>query len=159
MVEVIISSHQDNLEIPELYGNWAQRIAQAAVTKHLDDNYYEVSILLTDDAEIHELNRQYRDVDSPTDVLSFALMTDDDATDLYEDKVEGEPELLGDIIISAPTALRQSEEYGHSFERELAYLTVHGMLHLLGFDHMSDSDKAAMRAEEEAILEELGLVR
>lgn len=111
----------------------------------------EVSILLTDDAYIHELNKQYRGVDKPTDVLSFAL----DEGQAMPDP--GEERLLGDVVISLQAALRQGKEYGHGLERELAYLVAHGVLHLLGYDHINEDDKAVMREKEEAAMNRLGL--
>lgn len=115
----------------------------------------EVSLVFCDDAYIQALNRDYRGKDQPTDVLSFALNEGEEPV-----IVDGPAHtLLGDIIISLETAARQAEEYNHSLEREVAYLTVHGMLHLLGYDHMSDEDKAEMRTEEEHVLSLLGITR
>lgn len=115
----------------------------------------EVSLVLADDEYIRVLNRQYRDKDCSTDVLSFALNEGDEPL-----MIDGPEEvLLGDIIISLETATRQAEEYGHSLERELAYLTVHGILHLLGYDHMTEEDKKEMRKEEEYVLSFLGITR
>ena len=115
----------------------------------------EVDVTIVDDEEIHELNRQYRGMDKPTDVLSFAL----DEGEEDEPELIGGPEehLYGDIIISAETALRQAEEYGHGLEREMTYLAVHGMFHLLGYDHMTKEDKAEMRAKEEEALRAINL--
>lgn len=117
----------------------------------------EVDVTIVDDAEIHELNREYRGMDKPTDVLSFAL--DEDSEDSDEPELFGAPEehLYGDIIISAETALRQAEEYGHGLERELTYLAVHGMFHLLGYDHMTEAEKAVMRTKEEEALRAINL--
>lgn len=115
----------------------------------------EVGVTFLDDATIQELNRDYRDKDRPTDVLSFAL-NEGDEPEIVD---APEEELLGDILISLETTARQAEEYGHSLERELAYLTVHGMLHLLGYDHEEPADQAEMRLEEEAVLASLGIVR
>ncbi len=115
----------------------------------------EVSIVLCDDPYIHALNRDYRGKDQPTDVLSFAL-NEGEAEQIIDGPAEN---LLGDIIISLDTAACQAEEYGHSLEREIAYLTVHGMLHLLGYDHEEEADKCEMRTEEEHILELLGIKR
>lgn len=115
----------------------------------------EVSVVLGNDEYIHDLNRQYRDKDCPTDVLSFALNEGNEP-----EIVDGPEEvLLGDIIISIETAARQAEEYAHSLERELAYLTIHGMMHLLGYDHMTEEDKDEMRQEEEHVLSLLGIHR
>lgn len=117
--------------------------------------YTEVSVVLADDEYIHQLNHQYRGKDCPTDVLSFALNEGEEPEIIDGPKVV----LLGDIIISLETAARQAEEYGHSLERELAYLTVHGILHLLGYDHMIEDEKKEMRQEEEHILSLLGITR
>ncbi|MBP2641778.1 MAG: metalloprotease ybeY [Firmicutes bacterium] len=115
----------------------------------------EVSIVLADDAYIQELNCQYRGKDMPTDVLSFALNEGEEP-----EIIDGpEENLLGDIIISLETAQRQAVDYGHSLERELAFLTVHGFLHLLGYDHEKEDQRQTMRAEEERILELIGLSR
>lgn len=117
----------------------------------------EVSVTLVDDAEIRRLNRTYRGVDSSTDVLSFAL----------QEKVPEEPEikggegglLLGDIFISLETAERQATAYGHSLEREMGFLAVHGFLHLLGYDHDNQEAEEIMVRRQEEILSRVGLVR
>lgn len=115
----------------------------------------EVSIAFCDDSAIHQMNLEFRGVDRPTDVLSFAL------NEGAEPEVVGGPdaELFGDIIISVDTLGKQAEEYGHSMERELAYLTIHGFLHLLGYDHETEDGKIEMRQEEEAVLSSLGIER
>ena len=122
----------------------------------------EVDILVTSDAEIHALNREARQVDRPTDVLSFP------AFDLKPGELPGPEDAdpgsglvpLGDMVISMERVAAQAKEYGHSNRRELAYLTVHSVLHLLGYDHVDEGPmKAQMRAREEAILEELGIRR
>ncbi len=115
----------------------------------------EVGVVFADDAYIRELNRDYRGIDAATDVLSFALDEGE------EPAVQGGPAeaLLGDIVISLETAERQAAEFGHGLEREMAYLTVHGMLHLVGYDHEEESAKAEMRRQEEKILAALGIVR
>lgn len=119
------------------------------------DDMTEVDITIVDDEEIHTLNREYRNVDRPTDVLSFAL---DEGEEDEPELINGpEEHLLGDIIISAETAQRQGEEFGHGLEREIVYLAVHGLLHLLGYDHMTDEDKKIMRAKEEEALREIRL--
>ena len=119
------------------------------------DDMTEVDITIVDDEEIHTLNREYRNVDRPTDELSFAL---DEGEEDEPELIDGpEEHLLGDIIISAETAQRQGEEFGHGLEREIVYLAVHGLLHLLGYDHMTDEDKKIMRAKEEEALREIRL--
>lgn len=115
----------------------------------------EVSITLTNNEKIHELNKQYRNIDRPTDVLSFALNEGD------EPAIKGGApvNVLGDIVISLEKAVEQSGEYGHSAKREVAFLTVHGMLHLLGYDHMQEDDRLEMRKEEDFVMEKLGILR
>ena len=115
----------------------------------------EVSVTLTDDEHIHEMNRQYRGIDRPTDVLSFALHESD------EPPVEGGPAVdeLGDIILSVERAQAQAAEYGHSVRREITFLTVHGMLHLLGYDHIEEQDRVEMEEEQRYVMEKLGISR
>lgn len=116
----------------------------------------EVSLTLTDDARIWELNRTYRGVDQPTDVLSFALQEQDEEE---PDIIGFEDNALGDIVISVERAREQAAEYGHSLEREIVYLAVHGTLHLLGFDHETEAKKGKMRQQEEAVMALLALSR
>jgi len=115
----------------------------------------EVSLMIVDDQRIHKLNLEYRGVDRPTDVLSFALQEEVDE----EPDLEFEDDMLGDIVISAERAREQAQEYGHSFEREIVYLAVHGALHLLGYDHEEEQDKQEMRSKEEAVMTLVSLER
>lgn len=117
----------------------------------------ELSVTFVDDEEIQAINREYRQIDKPTDVISFAL----NEQDAEEIEVIGEsiPNLLGDIIISIPRTKDQADAYGHSFERELGFLAVHGMLHLLGYDHMTKEDEQKMFSKQEEILIAYGLKR
>jgi probable rRNA maturation factor len=116
----------------------------------------ELGVLVADDARLHELNRAYRGVDAPTDVLSFG---DDGPETAFVGQLDG-PRYLGDIAISYERVLAQAAEYGHGPSRELAYLAAHGALHLLGYDHeRGPEDAAAMRAREEAAMATLGLSR
>ncbi|MDR3543715.1 MAG: rRNA maturation RNase YbeY [Desulfosporosinus sp.] len=115
----------------------------------------EVSLMLVDDQRIHSLNLEYRGVDRPTDVLSFALQEESEE----EPDSDYEDDLLGDIVISAERAREQAVEYGHSFEREIVYLAVHGTLHLLGYDHEEEKDKQEMRNKEEEVMALVGLER
>lgn len=120
----------------------------------------EISVLLVDNATIQELNREYRGKDVPTDVLSFPL--EEEQGGEVEPEVIGGPatRMLGDIVISVEKAVTQAAEYGHSVERELAFLLVHGLLHLLGYDHEKDeAAKKMMRSEEKRILTALGIAR
>jgi probable rRNA maturation factor len=117
----------------------------------------EISVTFVNDEEIQEINRTYRQMDKPTDVLSFPMYeADEEEIEVFED----EPLLLGDIIISIPTAIAQAEEYNHSFDRELGFLAVHGFLHLLGYDHEEgELAEQEMFAKQEEILAAHGLVR
>ena len=117
----------------------------------------DISVTVTDNIHIHELNREYRGVDRPTDVLSFPMysFTDDDMP------VEGPaPVVLGDIVISAERAKEQAVEYGHSFQREISFLTVHSVLHLLGYDHeVSEKAENEMFSLQDKIMDKLGILR
>ncbi len=138
----------------------------------LGQEHDEVGVTLVTDADMQQMNREHRGIDAPTDVLSFAL--DDDAPGdvaiASGDVASGDiatghvtpanlPHLVGDIIISVERAEAQSEEYGHSLQREIGFLLIHGLLHLYGYDHIDEQDRIAMRAEEERILAVLGLGR
>ena len=143
---------QEKIDIPQSLEQKLIAGLNAAAKLHAFGDETEVSVTLVTDEEIHQLNRDYRKVDRPTDVLSFAF----DEAD--EPAMEGlETHVLGDIIISAETAVRQGREFGHGLEREVIYLAVHGLLHLLGYDHMEEADKKIMRAEEERALREIEL--
>jgi probable rRNA maturation factor len=125
----------------------------------------EVALTFVDDKQIHELNRDYRGIDRPTDVLSFAMndSIDGELEIVYEleegEELQGIPEMLGDIIISVSRAKLQSEEYGHSLEREIGFLFVHGFLHLLGYDHQDKVTEDEMMSKQEAVLVQVGLNR
>lgn len=122
----------------------------------------EVSVMFTDNEEIRELNREHRGLDRATDVLSFPLLEYDEdgrAEEEYVDTNTKGETLLGDIVISLERAAEQAAEYGHSFEREVGFLTVHSMLHLLGYDHIEPKDEAEMFELQEKILNGLELTR
>lgn len=151
---VTLENNQEKVSIPEaLEADLTKAMNVVAELEALFPQT-EVDITLVDDAAIHELNRTYRGIDRPTDVLSFALDEGEEEPEVDDDEIE---HLLGDVIISAPTAVRQGEEYGHGLEREMTYLAVHGMLHLLGYDHMEEKDKLIMRKREEEVLRRLDL--
>jgi len=117
----------------------------------------EVSVSIVDNEEIHQINRQFRDIDRATDVLSFPLLTFEEGE--IPDLNEKEEVLLGDIIISLERAREQAEEYGHSLKREIAFLTAHSMLHLLGYDHMEEEEEKEMFAKQREILNKAGIPR
>ena len=153
-MEVIISNYPEELAVPQEY---VDNVAAAAkmVGRLYGVENGEVSITLTDNAYIHKLNKQYRGIDRPTDVLSFAL------NESEEPEIEGgmAVNVLGDLIISVERAEEQAADFGHSVRREMAFLTVHGMLHLLGYDHMEDEEREEMEAEQRFVMEKLGISR
>ena len=127
-------------------------IEQALKTLEIEDDV-EVSCVLVDDERIHEINREYRHIDRSTDVISFAM---EDNDQFY---VEGMPRTLGDIFISVDHAKKQAEEYGHSLRREMCFLFTHGILHLLGYDHMTDEQEKEMFGLQDEILGALNIER
>lgn len=127
-------------------------IEQALKTLDIEDDV-EVSCVLVDDERIHEINREYRHIDRSTDVISFAM---EDNDQFY---VEGMPRTLGDIFISVDHAKKQAEEYGHSLRREMCFLFTHGILHLLGYDHMTDEQEKEMFGLQDEILGALSIER
>ena len=146
MIEILT----DLPETPEMLERVLTAAAEAALA--YEGAAGDITISVVDDEEIHRMNREYRGVDRPTDVLSFPA-AEGDAFPAIPDAV------LGDIAISLPRAEMQAEEYGHSLLRELTFLTVHGMLHLLGYDHMMDEDRARMFARQDEILEKMRITR
>lgn len=158
------NNEQDKFDIPEAWINKLNEALQLAAEQEGVQNG-EVTLTFVDNQEIHQLNKQYRGIDRPTDVLSFAMNddVDDELEIIFE--VESEDELdplsgmLGDIIISVERAEEQRIEYGHSLEREIGFLFVHGFLHLLGYDHQDDEAEAIMMAKQEAVLQKVGLIR
>lgn len=148
-MEIYIDNRQSLIEVSETSYQLFEKVIRASLLVEGRSLDYEVSVSLVDNIEIRELNRDYRGVDRETDVLSFP-MEDDFGLDLP---------LLGDIIISVEKALEQSQDYGHSLERELAYLTAHSMFHLMGYDHMNDEEKLVMREKEKLVMKNLGLFK
>lgn len=124
----------------------------ARIKENLEDTELEFSVIIVDNERIHEINKEYRGIDRPTDVISFAL---EDNEEIEFDHYR----VLGDIYISIDKVREQAKEYGHSEKRELAFLTIHGFLHLLGYDHMEPEDEKVMFGKQEEILNEFGITR
>ena len=159
--EILIETEVDGAEP---YAALLRRVIPAALEAEGVPFPCEVDVLFTDDAGIQAINREQRDVDRPTDVLSFPMFNLTPGTPPTLDDVEAEPSTglvsLGDMVPSLVRAEAQGEEYGHGVQREVAYLAVHSVLHLLGYDHMDEGpEKARMREREEAILNRLGITR
>jgi probable rRNA maturation factor len=163
-LELALSNEQEKIEIPEA---WLARLEQLLRLAGEAEGIMkgEVALSFVDDEEIHRLNLEYRGIDRPTDVLSFAMQEEgNDEPDIvfeveHEDEEDPFSGMLGDIIISAERAKAQSEEYGHSLEREIGFLFVHGFLHLLGYNHGDETSEAEMTAKQEAVLQQAGLTR
>ena len=155
---VIYANEQEKFEISDEITKMIEKCVSEALKAHSIKEETEISVLFTDNEGIKEINKEMRDIDKETDVLSFPQYEFEELGVIK--KQDGYPViLLGDIVLSLEKADEQAKEYGHSFEREVGYLCVHSMLHLLGYDHMIDEDKAIMRAKEEEILTEIGLTR
>ena len=155
-LKVYVKNNQNEIKVPVGIRMLIRRCCQAVLTTESFTDNAEVSVSFVSNSEIRLLNKNYRNKDRVTDVLSFPLME--------ENNVERNPEtgyvLLGDIVISLETAVKQASNYGHSPEREIGFLTVHSMLHLLGYDHeTSPLDERIMREKEESVLEKLGISR
>ena len=157
--ELIIETE---VEGAEPYADLLRQVIPAALEAEGVAVPWEVDVLFTDDEGIHQINLEQREVDHPTDVLSFPMFDLQPGEHPTEEDADPGTGLvpLGDMVISLERAQAQGEEYGHGTRREVAYLAVHSVLHLLGYDHMDEGPmKAQMRAREEAILEQLGITR
>ncbi|WP_033544108.1 rRNA maturation RNase YbeY [Planococcus sp. CAU13] len=154
MLTIDFMDETETLQESDLH--FVEKILQhAAVEENIGEA--EVSVSFVSNEMIREINREYRGKDQPTDVISFAM----EEAGAGEVMIQGvdEPRVLGDIIISLDRTREQAADYGHSFERELGFLAVHGFLHLLGYDHMEEEDEKEMFAKQEAILKSLGITR
>lgn len=155
-IKVTIENKQKNIKIPTGVRLLIRRCCHAVLEMEKFDGSAEVDVTIVDNDEIHRINLEQRNMDVATDVLSFPLGEDgkydmNPATGAY---------MLGDIVISAERAVAQAEEYGHSLQREIGYLTVHSMLHLLGYDHVDGGlESVRMREKEEAVMSLIGLPR
>jgi probable rRNA maturation factor len=132
--------------------------------ENIEDSKLTITITLTNSENIRRINEEYRHIDKATDVLSFPMFEKEEVDALIKrtnksKKKEEIRDVLGDIIISIEKVKEQAEEYGHSFERELAYMVVHSFYHLMGYDHMVEEDKIKMRAKEDEILNKLNMTR
>lgn len=157
---VLIDDRQTFIEVDDNLQELIEKAAAAVLDYEECDDDFEISVSFVEDEEMKSLNNQYRGIDASTDVLSFPIMDFDESEPMgsVEDFIDEEL-VLGDIIISTHRAAEQAEEYGHSIERELTFLMVHGMLHLLGEDHDIPEREAAMFKKQEEILRNLGIER
>ena len=155
-IKVMITNNQKKIKLPVGIRPLVRKCCQAVLVTEGFGSAAEVSVSFVDNSEIQSLNRLYRNKDKSTDVLSFPL----GENGVYDINNETGACLLGDVVISIETALKQAQIYDHSLEREIGFLTVHSMLHLLGYDHETSALEAAkMREKEELVLEKLGITR
>ncbi|MDO4438180.1 MAG: rRNA maturation RNase YbeY [Eubacteriales bacterium] len=160
----IENEYKDIIELP--YEDIIENVVNAALDYEDCPYECEVNVLITDDEAIHEINEEFREIDRSTDVLSFPMIdyTSPACFDGFDDRGElFNPEtgelMLGDIVISMDHVYSQAREYGHGAEREIAFLTAHSMLHLMGYDHMEDDERLEMERRQEEILLGLGITR
>ncbi|MBQ2988360.1 MAG: rRNA maturation RNase YbeY [Clostridia bacterium] len=157
-LKIYFSNEQDKIKIPFRIRRLIRKAVKEALTQESFAYPAEVSVSFVDNEAIHKLNLEYREKDRPTDVLSFPMWEKEELSD--GSALDGHAVTLGDIIISAEKAQAQAQEYGHSIEREICFLSVHSVLHLLGYDHeTSEEDEAYMKAKQEAVLVRIGLPR
>ena len=165
---IYIDNRQDKITVEEELIESIKEVIAFTLKEEGVTIPYEVSVVLVDNSNIQEINLQTRGIDRETDVLSFPLLEYPDGkvyADIYKGKtfppefLDGEDLVLGDIVLSLEKAMEQSLDYGHSFMREACYLTVHSVLHLLGYDHMKEQEKNIMRLREESVLNAFNLAR
>jgi len=150
MIEVLFDNRQNFMEVTDENMNAIEKAISTTIETEQAEGNFEVSVSFVTNEEIRELNKIYRNVDCETDVLSFPM---DD-----EEDVEGVI-MLGDVILSTEKIIEQAAEFGHSLEREMIYLTVHSMLHLLGYDHIGYDEKEEMRTREKEVMKALQLFK
>ena len=156
MFEIVYKEIEEKVE----YQKTIQKVLEKCFEEEkMIDSKLMITIILTNAEKIKEINKQFRNIDKATDVLSFPMFERDELENLIKNKQFKHEDVLGDIIISIPKVEEQAKEYGHSFERELSYMIVHGFYHLMGYDHIKEEDKQKMRAKEEKILNQLNILR
>ena len=155
-LKVMISDHQTEMRLPTGIRMLVRRCCHAILLEVGFEGSAEVGVTFVDDVEMAELNAKHRKINAPTDVLSFSQGQDGN----YDVNPETGAKMIGDIVISVPRAVKQAKEYGHPLQREIGYLTAHGTLHLLGFDHVDGGLEAIrMREKEERVMTQLGYPR
>lgn len=154
--KVIITEKQNSMKLPSGMRLLVRRACNAVLTTENFPDSAEINVTFVDDEEIKALNTEFRNIENSTDVLSFPL----GENGIYDTNPENGAKMLGDIVISVEHAVKQAYSYGHSLQREVAFLTVHSMLHLLGYDHVNGGlEQMKMREKEEQVLAKLGVVR
>ena len=150
----------NGIDTNEEYEKTIKRVVNECFeTENLKDSNLYMSITLTNPEEIRKINKEHRNIDKSTDVLSFPMFEKEEIEKIVHNSKNVEADILGDVVVSIEQVCIQAKEYGHSFERELSYMIVHGFYHLMGYDHMEEDDKKEMRQKEEAVLEKLKISR
>ena len=152
-IRVIITNNQKAVKIPTGLRMLIRRCCNAVLQSENFEGSAEISVTFVDNEEIRKLNSQYRNKDTATDVLSFPM----GENGVYDINMETGAKILGDVVLSMEKAIEQANAYGHSLQREVAYLTAHSVLHLLGYDHIESMERVRMREKEELIMTKLGL--
>lgn len=161
-IEIVIQNIQDKIDITGEMEEVITKAVELCFEHEKMERSLEISILLVDDRKIKEINNEQRGIDMSTDVLSFPIVEMEDGqikSNLGDINLEGNIIILGDIVVSVETAYKQAIEYGHSFERELAFLVTHGVFHLLGYEHEDKNNENKMREKQEVVLGKMGLKR
>lgn len=156
IIELYYKNINENNEFENLIETVVEKCFE---TEKLTGTNLYISITLTTPDEIRKINKEYRNIDKETDVLSFPMFEKYEIDEIVKKQENEVSETIGDIIISIERVEEQAKEYGHSFERELAYMVVHGFYHLMGYDHIDENDKVLMREKEEYILSNLKICR
>lgn len=154
-IEIEFLEWEENAQYKELI---KQVLLTCFKQENLENCFLSMSVTLTDNETIRKINQEYREIDKATDVLSFPMLEKEEIEQIKEKKQQRE-EIFGDIIISIPKVKEQAKEFGHSIQRELAYMLVHGFYHLMGYDHMTEEEKKQMREKEEIVLKKLNITR
>ena len=156
MFEVLYKDIEEN----KLYEKLIEKVlTKCFEEEHLENSHLCITVTLTNPENIREINKEYRNIDRSTDVLSFPMFEKEELDEKIKKNDFEHEDMLGDIIISIERVEEQAKEYGHSFERELSYMLVHGFYHLMGYDHIKEEDKLKMRPKEEKVLNDLQITR
>lgn len=161
MTEILIENNQDKIDFTDELSEVIKAVCDEALKEEKAEFDAEISVTITDNEEIRRINKEFRNKDAATDVLSFPMLEPDDEGEFCTDfECDGEYVVLGDIVISLERAAEQAQSYGHSLKREVAFLTAHSMLHLFGYDHVDDVEgESIMNEKQDRILENLNITR
>lgn len=154
--EIVYKGVEENKEYDEVI---KKVLTKCFEEENLENSKLYITVTLTTPENIRKINKEYRNIDRATDVLSFPMFEKDELEEKIKNNDFEHEDVLGDLIISIEKVREQAEEYGHSFERELSYMLVHGFYHLMGYDHIKEEDKRKMRPKEEKILNDLKILR